>query len=156
MDASLARVPEMAKEPTFKPGSVLLAHEFRSIHRDFYKGIYVPAGLDTARSIRFRPILNDEYGYSDRWVTEGAELDYTGQGPPPNSQTWNRWNLGLRNAQERGIGVDVFEVLAGSPRAYLYHGLWRVTRHYEVFNAVQNRSLLRFIISRGESDFRSD
>jgi hypothetical protein len=34
--------------------------EFRTVHRDYQKGIYVPAGADMAESIRFRPEVNDE------------------------------------------------------------------------------------------------
>jgi SAD/SRA domain-containing protein len=125
-------------------GSIIGAKELRDIHRDFYKGIYVPAGEDVAYSIRFRPRRNEDYGYSDRWVEPGRVLDYTGQGPPPGDQTWNRFNLGLRNAHDRGTGVHVFEELGGSPRSYKYWGCWKVTLVSEVRNEIQGRRLLRF------------
>src|SRR6266545_7929020 len=112
-----------------EPGSIVGTARFRTIHRDFYKGIYVPAGEDTAVSIRFRPTENPEWGYADRWILVGRSLDYTGQGGPPQHQTWNRFNTGLRNACRGQSPVHVFEVLAGgSPRTYRYWGQWVVTR----------------------------
>ncbi len=108
------------------PGSVLNAKAFRAVHADFYKGIYVPAGSDVATSIRFKPVPNPMWGYSDKWIAEGRTLDYTGQGGPPLDQGWNRFNLGLRIASETGSWLHVFEVLRASPRTYLYWGEWNV------------------------------
>jgi hypothetical protein len=118
--------------------------EFRTLHRDFQKGIYVPAGEDVAVSIRFRIADNADYGYADRWIEEGVELDYTGQGAPPRDQSWNRFNLGLLNAEERGAGVHVFEELATRPKTFWHHGSWRVVRHYVFRNQLQQRTILRF------------
>jgi hypothetical protein len=128
------------------PGSVVSTGEFRSLHRDFYKGIYVPAGGLLATSIRFRPASNEEWGYADHWLEEGRSLDYTGQGAPPASQSWNRFNMGLRLTSESGGRVHVFEELLGSPRTYRYWGEWAVTRWYEHFDSSQKRSLLRFVV----------
>jgi DNA helicase IV len=124
--------------------------EFRSVHRDFYKGIFVPAGDDVAVSIRFRPSPNEEYGYGDRWIRYGEELDYTGQGAPPNDQTFegNRWNTGMLNAELRRSPVRVFEELDGSPRKYRDWGPFLVVRHYEEFDPAQGRKVLRFVLRR--------
>ena len=133
---------------TFELRQVVDLAEFRTVHRDYQKGIYVPAGGDTAASIRFRPEENDEWGYSDRWLEEGQSLDYTGQGAPPAHQTWNRWNQGLRNAHDAGGPVHVFEVLASSPRTFRYWGQMRVTRWYEKSVPTQGRNQLRFVLER--------
>ena len=123
------------------------ATAFRSIHRDFYKGIYVPAGTDVAVSIRFRPEFNEEWGYSDHWLEVGHGLDYTGQGGPPADQSWNRFNMGLRRALETDSRVHVFEELRGSsPRLYRHWGQWSVTRTYDQFVESQRRRVLRFVI----------
>jgi hypothetical protein len=122
--------------------------EFRTVHRDYQKGIYVPAGANTAESIRFRPEVNDEWGYSDHWLIVGRSLDYTGQGAAPAHQTWNRWNQGLRNAHELSSPVHVFEVLSSSPRTFRYWGQMLVTRWYEKSVPSQSRSQLRFVIER--------
>jgi hypothetical protein len=130
-----------------RAGDVIGVDELKVHHRDFYKGIYVPAGDDVAASIRFRPHPNEEYGYADRWIEEGVSLDYTGQGPPPQNQSWNRFNLGLLNAERSGSRVQVFEEQGGNPRTYRYHGAWRVERHYEFFNEAQQRQILRFVLT---------
>jgi hypothetical protein len=129
-----------------KAGRVVTVEDFRALHHDFYKGIYVPAGSDVAVSIRFRPRPNDEWGYTDQWIEEGKCLVYTGQGGPPGHQTWNRFNLGLRHAAETNSLVYVFEELTGSPRTYRYWGEWAVVNWYEQFDPSQNRSLIRFVI----------
>jgi SAD/SRA domain len=129
-----------------KPGEIASVAEFRSIHRDFQKGIYVPSGSDIAVSIRFRPRRDEEWGYADRWLAEGRSLDYTGQGGPPASQSWNRFNLGLKLASESRSPIHVFEELSGSPRTYRYWGEWLITRWYEHFDPGQNRTLLRFVM----------
>jgi hypothetical protein len=109
-------------------------------------------GEDVAISIRFRPEPNEEWGYSDRWIEEGRVLDYTGQGAPPAHQSWNRFNLGLRNAQRAGSPVHVFEVLNAEPRTYRYWGRMQVQRSYEQPVASQNRNVLRFVLSIQQSD----
>ena len=129
-----------------KPGEIASVDEFRSIHRDFYKGIYVPAGTDIAASIRFRPRGNEEWGYADHWLVEGRSLDYTGQGGPPADQTWNRFNLGLKLASNSGSPIHVFEELSTSPQTYRYWGEWIVSRWYEHFDPRQGRTLLRFVV----------
>jgi hypothetical protein len=125
---------------------VVSAEEFRTVHRDYYKGIYVPAGSDIALSIRFRPGPNDEWGYADHWIEPGKALAYTGQGGPPGSQTWNRFNSGLRRAAETNSLVHMFEELSGSPRSYRYWGEWAVITWNEAYDESQGRSLIRFVI----------
>jgi hypothetical protein len=132
----------------FEVRQVVGVTEFRTVHRDYQKGIYVPAGEDTALSIRFRPEENDDWGYSDHWLDVGRSLDYTGQGAPPAHQTWNRWNQGLRNAHESKAPVHVFEVLPRSPRAFRYWGQMLVTRWYEKSVLQQGRNQLRFVLER--------
>jgi hypothetical protein len=134
----------MKEHDAFHPGQVVDAAEFRRVHRDYQKGIYVPAGDATAASIRSLP--NADYGYADRWIVEGESLDYTGQGSPPGDQDWNRFNSGLREAEASGSRVHVFEELEGSPKMFRYQGAWRVMRHYEFMDEHQHRKLLRFIL----------
>jgi hypothetical protein len=129
------------------PGSIVGTARFRSIHRDFYKGIYVPKGQETAVSIRFRPNDNLGRGYADRWVSLGRVLDYTGQGGPPENQSWNRFNSGLRTACEEHSPVHVFEELrGGSPKTYRYWGQALVVRWYEQFDETQDRTMIRFVL----------
>ena len=130
----------------FEIGRVVTPEEFRTVHRDYQKGIYVPAGSDTAASIRFKSEENDQWGYTDRWLEVGRRLDYTGQGAAPAHQGWNRFNEGLRKAHEAGSPVHVFEVLPLEPRAYRYCGQMVVSRWYEHFVAEQGRTQLRFIL----------
>lgn len=120
--------------------------EFRTVHRDYQKGIYVPAGTDTAVSIRFKPEENEDWGYSDHWIEVGRSLDYTGQGAPPEHQTWNRFNQGLLNAMEASSTVHAFEVLEGRPRSFRYWGLMSVARWYGHNVTSQGRIQLRFVL----------
>jgi len=129
-------------------GQVVELAQLRTVHRDYQKGIYVPAGTDTAVSIRFKPEANDDWGYSDRWLKVGQSLDYTGQGAAPRHQTWNRWNQGLRKAHDANSPVHVFEVLPSSPRTFRYWGQMLVTRWYEQSVPEQGRNQLRFVIER--------
>ena len=132
---------------TLQAGKVVGQAKFRSVHKDFYKGVYVPRGTDVAVSIRCTPEEGNDRGYSDHWIELGKSLDYTGQGGPPDDQTWNRWNQGLRNAAERRSPVHVFEPLkGGSPKTYRYWGWFRVSRWYEVSDEAQQRRILRFVI----------
>jgi hypothetical protein len=131
-------------ENPFELGQIVDGSEFRTVHRDYQKGIYVPAGTDIAVSIRFKPVANDEWGYSDRWLEVGRRLDYTGQGAPPAHQSWNRFNQGLLNAHESRSPVHVFEVTQ-APRGFRYWGLMVVTRWYEHFVTQQGRNQLRFV-----------
>jgi hypothetical protein len=130
----------------FNVGQVVDLLGLRTVHHDYQKGIYVPAGTDTAISIRFHPAENEAWGYSDHWVEVGRALDYTGQGAPPADQTWNRFNQGLRNALEAPSPVHVFEGLDRSPREFRYWGLMLVARWYEQFVEQQGRNQLRFVL----------
>jgi hypothetical protein len=142
-----AAVSQILRGMPLEPGNVVGTARFRSIHRDFYKGIYVPAKSGVAVSIRFRPRENAGYGYTDFWREYGRILDYTGQGPPPADQDWNRFNAGLRNAAENTQSVHTFEELeGGSPRTYKYWGQWAVASWYEALDAVNHRKVIRFII----------
>jgi hypothetical protein len=127
-------------------GEIVDVSTFKSIHQDFFKGIYVPAGTTTAVSIRFKPSPNPEWGYADRWLEVGLRLDYTGQGGPPGHQGWNRYNEGLRNALEAQSPVKVFEVRPTSPKTYKYWGEMLVTRWYEQFVPEQQRTVIRFVL----------
>jgi hypothetical protein len=129
-----------------EPGKVVGIARFRSIHRDFYKGVYVPAGDDVAASIRFRPQQDPDWGYADHWIEEGRTLAYTGQGGPPQDQGWNRWNMGLRNACDRRTPVHVFEPLRGTPKTYKYWGQFVIARWTEQYDESQQRVILRFVL----------
>jgi hypothetical protein len=135
----------------FELGSEVDAAKFKAVHRDHQKGIYIPGGEDTAVSIRFRPakdIDEDEWGYSDHWIEVGRSLDYTGQGAAPQDQTWNRFNLGLRNALDRHSPVHVFEVLPVKPRMFRYWGQMVVTKWYENLVPEHGRIQLRFVMEQ--------
>jgi hypothetical protein len=140
--------PCRMKLPGLTPGDLIPHKEMRDIHKDFYKGIYVPAGSDTAFSIRFRPTENADWGYEDRWIQLGSALDYTGQGAPPQDQTWNRFNLGLRRASEKGSCVQVFqdEGAVDGVKHYRYWGCWVVREWKETFVESQQRVVIRFIL----------
>ncbi len=131
---------------TLEPGQLVGTTKFRTVHKDFYKGIYVPSGSDIAVSIRFRPHENEDWGYHDAWISRGHSLDYTGQGGPPGDQQWNRWNLGLLRAHETRSPVHVFEVLPEIPRRYRFWGMWYVTRWYESLDPSQQRRMFRFVV----------
>ena len=132
-------------EEHLRPGQLVGLRDLRTVHKDFGKGIYVPAGEVVARSIRFRIRSDSEWGYSDKWLEPGKVLDYTGQGGPPQHQSWNRWNTGLRHAETEGSYIHVFEWLSSG--SYKYWGLGRVTKHYTMSS--QGRNVLRFIVDLG-------
>lgn len=131
----------MANPLPYTPGSRVSYAEFSRIH-PHHQGIATSDGV--AFSIACDPGAGGPY--SDRWLREGAVLDYCGQGRGAD-QTWNRYNVALRIAMEEGRPVHVFEDLEQRPATYLYHGAWRVLSYHEAEDPATGHRQFRFILS---------
>ncbi|MFI5417821.1 MAG: HNH endonuclease [Candidatus Lutacidiplasmatales archaeon] len=123
------------------PGSYISYKELSRTH-PHHQGIATQVGV--AYSIVCDP--SGAGPYSDRWLREGAILDYCGQGRG-RDQEWNRYNISLRVAMEEGRRVHVFEDLEETPARYLYHGQWSVLSYHEAADPETGLRQFRFILS---------
>ncbi len=129
-------------------GSLVTYREVSKLHPQ-HQGIYTSKGV--AVSILFS--LRGKSPYPDKWVKEGAVLDYTGQGrSDQGDQAWDRYNLGMRRAMEEGRPVHVFEKLGGKPVMYKYHGEWVIIGLHEKIVDATGQKVFRFLLSAEPED----
>jgi hypothetical protein len=130
-----------APPPSLAPGSYVSYRELSHTHPHHQ-------GIATRDGVAFSIVCDPSGGgpYSDRWLREGAILDYCGQGRG-RDQEWNRYNTALRIAMEEGRRVHVFQDLEETPARYRYHGQWSILSYHTAADPATGLRQFRFILS---------